>query len=487
MERINGQEVGLQELAKQVLLWITCAKMPLTTLELQHSLAVEVGAAELDEDNLPEIEDMVSVCAGLVTVDEESDIVRLVHYTTQEYFERTQLSWFPNAQTDITETCVTYLSFDAFETGFCATIKEFEARLQLNPLYSYASRNWGHHARADSREVEESILSFLESEAKVSASSQAMMAFRGSYHSQGVPNRVIGAHLAASFGLRDTLVALLKNGHDPDIKDSHGRTPLWIAAENGHEAVVKLLLDKEDVNVNSIEYGEYGDGDGSDGRPLWMAAGNGHEAVVKLLLNKEGVSVNSSDKHGRTPLWFAAENGHEAVVKLLLDKEGVDVNSKDYGEHGYSGGTPLWIAAENGHEAVVKLLLDKEGVDVDSKSKGVYGSRGGRPLWIAAKKGHEAVVKLLLDKEGVNVNSKDYGEYGNRGGGKPLWIAAEKGHEAVVKLLLDKEGVDVNSKDCGEYGGRSGTPLWIAAENGHKAVVKLLLEKGAKLESKDRI
>ena len=45
---------------------------------------------KLDEENLPEIEDMVSVCAGLVTIDEESNIIRLVHYTTQEYFERTQ-------------------------------------------------------------------------------------------------------------------------------------------------------------------------------------------------------------------------------------------------------------------------------------------------------------------------------------------------------------------------------------------------------------
>ena len=39
-------------------------------------------------------------------------------------------------------------------------------------------------------------------------------------------------------------MALLKNRHDPDIKDTYGRTPLSWAAENGHEAVVKLLLEK---------------------------------------------------------------------------------------------------------------------------------------------------------------------------------------------------------------------------------------------------
>ena len=45
---------------------------------------------ELDEDNLPEIEDMLSACAGLVTVDEESDVVRLIHYTAGEYFRITK-------------------------------------------------------------------------------------------------------------------------------------------------------------------------------------------------------------------------------------------------------------------------------------------------------------------------------------------------------------------------------------------------------------
>ncbi|KAH6693786.1 hypothetical protein F5X68DRAFT_258632 [Plectosphaerella plurivora] len=89
MERIAGQLEDQEDLAKQVLMWITCAVRPLTTIELQEALAVELGEPELDPDNVPEIEDILSVCAGLVTVDDESDIIRLVHYTTQEYFSRT--------------------------------------------------------------------------------------------------------------------------------------------------------------------------------------------------------------------------------------------------------------------------------------------------------------------------------------------------------------------------------------------------------------
>ncbi|KAH6668467.1 hypothetical protein B0J14DRAFT_518928, partial [Halenospora varia] len=139
MERIDRQKSGLQLLAKKVISWITCAKRPLTTSELQHALAVNIGDPCLDKENLREIDDMVSVCAGLVTVDEESNIIRLVHYTTQEYFERTAKRWFPDAETDISMTCVTYLSFDASKTRFCRTDKEFEARLQENALYDYAA------------------------------------------------------------------------------------------------------------------------------------------------------------------------------------------------------------------------------------------------------------------------------------------------------------------------------------------------------------
>jgi hypothetical protein len=129
VERIKGQ-VKDQELATQALSWITCAKRPLATLEPQHALAVEPGAPKLDEDNLPQIEDIVSVCAGLVTVDEENGIIRLVHYTTQEYFERTQTQWLPRAEANITTICVTYLFFDVFRSGFCQTDDEFEERLR---------------------------------------------------------------------------------------------------------------------------------------------------------------------------------------------------------------------------------------------------------------------------------------------------------------------------------------------------------------------
>ena len=149
-----------------ILSWIVYAKRPITVLELQHALAVEIGTCALDRENIPTVDHMVKACAPLVTVDKESNIIRLVHYTTQEYFEQPQMSWFPNAQANITETCVTYLSFDTFETGFCPTDDKYEARLRSNVLYDYAARNWGYHARTSSiKDTKLLILNLLAADA----------------------------------------------------------------------------------------------------------------------------------------------------------------------------------------------------------------------------------------------------------------------------------------------------------------------------------
>jgi len=59
-----------------------------------------------------------------------------------------------------------------------------------------------------------------------------------------------------------------------------------------------------------------------------LAAENGREDVVKLILVRDGVDPGSKDNSRRIPLSWAAENGHETVVELLLARDGVDPDSK---------------------------------------------------------------------------------------------------------------------------------------------------------------
>jgi len=57
--------------------------------------------------------------------------------------------------------------------------------------------------------------------------------------------------------------------------------------------------------------------------------------VVKLLLEREDVNPDSLDEVGRTPLSYAAGNGHEGVVELLLVREDVNPYIPNRAKHHY--------------------------------------------------------------------------------------------------------------------------------------------------------
>jgi ankyrin repeat protein len=419
MERIEGQVEAQTDLAKEVLSWITFAKRPFTTTELQCALAVEVGETQLDDENIPELEDMVSVCAGLVTVDEQSNIIRLVHYTTQEYFKRKAGYWFPNAESEITKICIIYLSFDAFSCGPCEPYDELEQRLRLNPLYTYAARNWGELAR-HALSIGQEVVDFLLSKAQVEASSQALIDVlrrEGTYPYILSTRPVTGLHLVAFLGLEEGVKALLQTGVDPDQAGMYGRTALTWAAKFGHKAIVKLLLGTGKVDAESI---------GENGRtPLSWAARYGHKAVVKLLLDTGKVDADSTDKYGQTPFSWATKHGYEAtsIVRLLVDSRKADINSYDKVKR-----TALSYATRNGHENTVGILLSNSSVNPDWKDY-----FGLTPLSIATRNHRTEIARQLLETGRVDLDSRDcFGRI-------PVWYARRYGYDDIAKLSWKRQ------------------------------------------------
>src|SRR2546423_7590982 len=88
-------------------------------------------------------------------------------------------------------------------------------------------------------------------------------------------------------------------------------SPLCLASALGLDRAVEMFLHEQDstgidledaANSKDSKYGQ---------TPLSFAAENGHEAVVKLLLATGKADVDSKDNYGQTPLLWAAKKGHE--------------------------------------------------------------------------------------------------------------------------------------------------------------------------------
>ncbi|KAF4454898.1 vps9-ankyrin repeat-containing, partial [Fusarium albosuccineum] len=332
MERIEQLSPAHRDLAHRVLSWICCARRELGTKEIQHALALRDGDAQLHRDGSPEAELLVSVCCGLVTVNEKSRTIRLVHYTAQDYFEQNRKVFFPHAHAHIAKQCINYISLSVFGHEVSPSLRH---RIRLSPeypLYEYAALNWGIHARnaLPSNHVEKAALKFL-SQGKMALAAAEVQPHmppiwrRGrewSWVRPAPPSPANGLHLAAYYGLSCLLPDLTKQ-YGINSKSAQGLTALRFAVDGGHTATVELLL-REDPDLNIQD---------SKGRTVLMrAAEEGSLAIVTLLMGNQP-NLDLKDHGGETALLKAMkrsgapEGDYQGIIELLFEK-GADPNWK---------------------------------------------------------------------------------------------------------------------------------------------------------------
>ncbi|KAM8959704.1 uncharacterized protein AAEQ78_002458 isoform 4-T4 [Lycaon pictus] len=288
-------------------------------------------------------------------------------------------------------------------------------------------------------------------------------------------------HYAAFEG--NILIAqkLLFNKGEIEAKNKDGLTPLLVAVNAKEEKMVAFLL--EEANINAVDY--------SNRSCLHLACANGHEDMVKLLVDRK-CQLNLRDVENTTALLKAVQSQDEACVDILL-KHGANPDLKDI-----KGNTALHYAALGDNVTIAqKLLLKKVNMEIRNKD-------GLTPLLLAINEKKEKMVAFLVEK--ANINAVDYTKR------TALHLACAIGREDLVKLLVDRhcqlnlrDGEDrtalVKAIQCQEEAcvtlllehgadpkvkdNKGNTALHYAAHEGIVSIAEKLLLQNANIEAKN--
>lgn len=195
--------------------------------------------------------------------------------------------------------------------------------------------------------------------------------------------------------------------------------PLHWAALNGHEEIVRLLLQMDQecnfYSVNTVAGIQ-------ESTALHWACSKGHLKCCEILTSY-GATLEIKDKSGYTPLHIAAQHGHTYIVMFLLS---LDSNMCLIDQQDSQGRTPLLWAVFRGHsELTWSLLLEGANRDhIDASGSSILH-------WSILNDDHTITEMLLSDKRCLT-NVQD-----SKGQSPWVWAQKKKHLSWYERLLLE--------------------------------------------------
>ncbi|CAK6957358.1 dynein axonemal heavy chain 12 [Scomber scombrus] len=225
-------------------------------------------------------------------------------------------------------------------------------------------------------------------------------------------------HEAAFLGLENFVYLLLESGANPNACDIKKKTPLALAAQNGHLNVVEFLLLK----------GAHVWCESESGTIFFDAAASGNPDIIALLLD-HGADPNQPLYSGHLPIHRVAYHGHILALEHLIPVTKLEAVKE-------SGMSPLHSAAAGGHVRCVELLL-KAGYDpnfmLHPRVRRSYDDERRSALYFAVSNNDLQCARLLLEA-GAMVNQDPV---------TCLQLALRQGNYELINTLL-KFGANVN-------------------------------------------
>ncbi|XP_063690374.1 putative ankyrin repeat protein RF_0381 [Bolinopsis microptera] len=124
-------------------------------------------------------------------------------------------------------------------------------------------------------------------------------------------------HVAAYNGHNESVEMLLSNKSDPSVINEKGELPLHRAVSRGHIDTVKLLIPVSDINITCKD----------NVSALHTAARTGNVDMITLLMNN-GADTKLLDSKNRSVLHYGAVSGDIPTLAFLV-KAGLSVTSVD--------------------------------------------------------------------------------------------------------------------------------------------------------------
>ncbi|KAH6912020.1 hypothetical protein BKA70DRAFT_1559519 [Coprinopsis sp. MPI-PUGE-AT-0042] len=462
-------------LAQAAFVWVLNAKQSMTIDQLLHALATSPETHRFESLRLMPEAALMTICRGLITVDKESRLVRLVHYTAKGPLEDLLRESFPRPHSLLTAVCITRLKGLWLSKHIHHFRSGAEDGLGCRPPPGLCLSGLGFPRSRITQGTEDDVMfsetslvakdfrtTFPETRKALCAT-----AGNGDHHPTRAfpavakalsPNTEMLQEMSWARGISWTFPSSRSPRLSTVSSDLDGRASTFIGGCRAFPVIlfyhslslpIDFLGPLHLVSFYNLPIAFVGSVDAHDtnlrtrnwsATPLHLACHLGNEAAAQALLCMADILVNAKDSNGQTVLLTACRRGYNGIVKLLLAHPNTDVNLAD--SHNW---TALMHASRNGHEVTAATRF------------------GLNALLLACEYGRTSVVELLLAVPGIDANGVD--SYNDTA----IKMAAERGHEEIVRLLLRVPGINPALRS---HSGN--TAMSVAVARGHHSIVRLL-------------